>query len=685
MSDAFNVPTEIADVTVVNTVANPVPVTGTITVTPSGTQDVNIVSSAINVPVDVQNFPAVQTVAISQTGTDNNVDANITNASLAVTGPLTDTELRASPVSVTIPTPVPVTDNGGSLTVDGTVSATQGTSPWVVSGTVIATPSGTQDVNLVSTIPVPVTDNGGSLTVDGTVAVSNFPAVQPVSGTVTANQGTSPWVVSGTVTATPTGTQDVNIVSTISLPVTGPLTDTQLRASPVPVSGTVAISQTGTDNDVNVTGNVTVVQPTGTNLHTVVDNFPAIQPVSGTITANQGTSPWIVQQSFSAPQLDLFGRQRISSPTSIFSAQFLYDKQPLLWDESLTSGGTSTFNAAQACIDLAVTTTNGSRVIRQTKEYFVYEPGRVQLCELTAVFGTATTNCTQRLGMFDDNDGCFFQLNGSTFGVTIRSSVSGAPVNTTVNQSSFNLDKLDGTGTSGVTLDITKTQLFVIEYQWFGVGTVRFGIYVNNAIVYCHQIFHANIDTTVYMKRGSLPVRYEIINTAGTANSVTFKQICCTVISEAGYQPVGTSLAVDTGNTPRSVVGTGSLPLLSIRLKAANNRATLIPANFSILTDGANNFRVQVILNGTLTGAAFNSVNANSVTEFDIAATALTGGTVIHSSYVASTTRDNTLPIESLLKVVANIAGTADILTLYVTNVSALINYYGSLEWQEFV
>lgn len=289
MSDAFNVPTEIADVTVVNTVLNPVPVTGTIIVVPSGTQDVNIVSSAINVPVNVQNFPAVQTVAISQTGTDNDVDANITNASLAVTGPLTDTQLRATPVPVTIPLPVPVTDNGGSLTVDGTVTALQGTSPWVVSGTIATSPN----VNVHDGTGVSISSTGSSLNVD-------------VTNTV---------------------------------PVTGPLTDTQLRATPVPVSGTVAvsnfpaiqtiaISQTGTNNDVEVvngagaaavniqdggnsitvdgtvavsnfpatqpvSGTVTVVQPTGTNLHVVVDSAP-------TTSVTQGTSPWVVSGTVTA-------------------------------------------------------------------------------------------------------------------------------------------------------------------------------------------------------------------------------------------------------------------------------------------------------------------------------------------------------------------------------------------------
>lgn len=382
---------------------------------------------------------------------------------------------------------------------------------------------------------------------------------------------------------------------------------------------------------------------------------------------------------------DLFGKVRVSAPVPLFTSQFLYDKQPLLWDEALTGGGTSTWNSSNSCIDLAVTTANGDQVARQTKEFFAYEPGRAEQAAFTLVFGTATTNCVQKAGIFDANDGLFVQLSGSTFGVGVRTSTSGSPVDTIVTQASFNLDTLDGTGASGMTLDVSKAQLFFIEYQWFGVGTIRFGIHFNGGTIYFHQINHANLDTKVYMKRGSLPMRYTIQNTGVLANAVTLSQICCTVQSEAGYKPTGIKRSIDSGSTARIVAGTASLPLISIRLKSAYNRATITPEAFSILTDAANNFRYRVILNGSLTGASFTSVDSTSIAEYDIAATALTGGTVIASGYVASVVRNTiSLQLDSLLKVVANIAGTSDILTVYVTNITAGVNYFGAFEWQEY-
>jgi hypothetical protein len=60
------------------------------------------------------------------------------------------------------------------------------------------------DVNIPT--PLAVTDNNGSLTVDGTVTANvTFPETQTVDGTVTVNQGTNPWTVSPVNTTTNSG------------------------------------------------------------------------------------------------------------------------------------------------------------------------------------------------------------------------------------------------------------------------------------------------------------------------------------------------------------------------------------------------------------------------------------------------------------------------------------------------
>lgn len=92
--------------------------------------------------------------------------------------------------------------SGTSMPVTGTVDIGNFPATQTVNGTV--------NIGTMPEVEVK-NDSGNPLAVSGTVSVSNFPATQPVSGTVTANQGTSPWVVSGTVTANLPANTSVNV------------------------------------------------------------------------------------------------------------------------------------------------------------------------------------------------------------------------------------------------------------------------------------------------------------------------------------------------------------------------------------------------------------------------------------------------------------------------------------------
>jgi hypothetical protein len=139
-------------------------------------------------------------------------------------GGLTDAELRASAVPVSLAS-VPshaVTDGGGSLTVDGSVSVSNFPATQPVSGTVAVSNfpatqavtgtfwQATQPVSIASAVPV--TDNGGSLTVDGTVGVSGSVAV-----TGTFWQATQP-VSLASLPALAAGTNNIGDVDVLTLP-----------------------------------------------------------------------------------------------------------------------------------------------------------------------------------------------------------------------------------------------------------------------------------------------------------------------------------------------------------------------------------------------------------------------------------------------------------------------------------
>uniref|UniRef100_A0A6C0BGT5 Uncharacterized protein n=1 Tax=viral metagenome TaxID=1070528 RepID=A0A6C0BGT5_9ZZZZ len=87
-------------------------------------------------------------------------------------------------------------------------------------------------------------------------------------------------------------------------------------------------------------------------------------------------------------------------------------------------------------------------------------------------------------------------------------------IDTKVPQSEWNLDKFDGTGTSGYNLNIHKIQMIYIDYSWYGAGSVRYGFKTGEGkIVYGHKLIHNNVQTEAYMRSGNLPGRYEITNT----------------------------------------------------------------------------------------------------------------------------------------------------------------------------
>lgn len=95
-------------------------------------------------------------------------------------------------------------------------------------------------------------------------------------------------------------------------------------------------------------------------------------------------------------------------------------------------------------------------------------------------------------------------------GVTATNCVVSKTVTTRYPQSSWNIDKMDGTGHSLMTLDLSKMQMFYIDYTWYGAGAIRFGFKNNRGeVVYCHRVPNNNVNTEAYMRSGNLVARYE--------------------------------------------------------------------------------------------------------------------------------------------------------------------------------
>jgi len=377
--------------------------------------------------------------------------------------------------------------------------------------------------------------------------------------------------------------------------------------------------------------------------------------------------------------VDAFGRVRVSEPYTLFDSQNRYaaDNQ---FEVSTTGTGTSSFLSNEATVQLEVTGAGVGSVIRQTYRSFPYQPGKGLLILTTFVMDSSTSaNLTQQVGYYNTQNGVFFKRTGSTNSFVLRSNSTptpGTPSDTRiVNQSSWNGDKLDGTGDSGFTLDTTKAQILWMDFEWLGVGSVRCGFIIDGQYIVCHTFTNANEIASVYMTTAILPVRYEIVTTTA-AVAASMKTICCSVVSEGGFEQTSID-HVARRTTVLGTIGTTFLPVVSIRLASGRTGAVVIPNRVQILPTTSQNYEIALVKNPTLTGATWAStVPSNSNVEFDVAATAMTGGTIAQTNFLASNTAGGTGSTSFAnaynfdLQLGATIAGVSDIYTVGIRTVS---------------
>ena len=400
--------------------------------------------------------------------------------------------------------------------------------------------------------------------------------------------------------------------------------------------------------------------------------FNQINNLFGQLVAS-GTS---VPITFPPTALDAFGRQRVSQPYTLFDSQSRYaaDNQ---FDSSTSGTGTATFNTNQSSVSLSVTSGGVGSVVRQSYRSFPYQPGKGLLVLATFQMDNGTSaNLNQKVGYFNTQNGVFFQRTSGTNSFVLRSYTSGtANDSRTVAQSSWNGDKLDGTGTSGLTLDLSHPQILWMDFEWLGVGSVRCGFIINGEYIVCHTFNTANTyGTTVYMTTAILPVRYEITTTT-SAVAATLTQICSSVIAEGGYEATSVEhVASMTNLTASSYLTTSYKPLISIRLASGRTGAIVLPTTLNFLPSTADNFQIGFVKNATLSTPSWVTVASDSSVEYDISSTSYTGGTVLYAEFATGKTGRSILSVGAGynwdMQLGASIAGVSDTLTLVARTVT---------------
>ncbi len=382
---------------------------------------------------------------------------------------------------------------------------------------------------------------------------------------------------------------------------------------------------------------------------------------------------------------DAFQRLRVAEPFTIFDSKQLYFDNTLIWSTLTNGNATSSFLPNNACMILTASGSNSS-VVRQTKKRHNYQSGKAQGIVFTGNFNTQPqVSVIKRVGYFSQTDGIGFMSSGSSFGVFLRTNTSGTPSDTFISQSNWNLDTMNGAGPSGNTLNLTASQIFFMDFEWLGVGRIRYGIFHGGIPIYVHQITNTNVLSTVFMSSPNQPIRYEVINSGSVPTSLT--HICSTVTSEGGLQNNGAVKAISNFSALSLTAG-GYYGMIALRLSASCLDAGIIPLDTSVATTTTTAiYEVALLLNpsGSLPWVWQNLPNspiqyATGSAAFTIA----TEGNKQYSTMGASSTVAAQIQFDPTFALGSDVTGSQDILVLAVRDINGtMANVCSTLSWRE--
>lgn len=388
--------------------------------------------------------------------------------------------------------------------------------------------------------------------------------------------------------------------------------------------------------------------------------------------------------------VDAFSRLRTSQPFTLFDSKLIYNKSQLFWSQAL-SAGSITFNSNDSSLTLS--TSGVGYAIRQTAQRFGYQPGKSQIAMFTGIL-SADFNSIKRYGLFssltaapyDVIAGMYFEASRGVLACVINNSSNLVP-SQSATQTNWNIDKLDGTGSSGITLDLTKVQIFTIDYEWLGSGRVRFGFDIGGKIVYCHQFNNSNANIGTYLQIPNLPVRAEIRQLSGS--NAAMKVICSTVMSEGGSDFTGITRGVDSGLSGLAISTNARVAVVGVRVQATRLDSVNQLLNVGAISAPGNNanaaFKYEVIVNPTVLASGSQSwtdlTNSNLQYWNGDGTQTVSGGTVIATGFgsVGSAVDLTGGRFEKFLRLGCSVTGTRDEIYLVITPLQTNNGIYGSM------
>jgi hypothetical protein len=383
-------------------------------------------------------------------------------------------------------------------------------------------------------------------------------------------------------------------------------------------------------------------------------------------------------------------RRKVSTQEVLFFNTFQYDRDLEVWDESFTANSTfanATFELYEGGVILEVSNTINSEVIRQTKNVIRYVPGRQNELIMTTRFNGTSSGVRKRIGAFDANNGVYFEDDGGTYSCVIRRATANGNVETRFTRDNWNYDKMDGTGPSGITLDFNKNQMITIEYEWFGAGQVEWNFIVDNYKHPIHQYNTGNRQNIVWSNTPFVPHRFELTNTAGALGTHKLFQGGFAVLTEGTVGPLGRRRDIASPITGKTLTTANVYyPVLSIRLLSAGLGGVVLPIAFQAATLDNTSIFYRIIRDATLTSPSW-VVEENTLIEYDLSATAVSGGDIIASGYISPASQGGEELLGDVNSVVQlgrnNLGTTSQTLTIAIAAVNANKKGWAALNWIE--
>lgn len=514
-----------------------------------------------------------------------------------------------------------------------------------------------------------------------------------------------------------------NIIISGNVSIPGTVTVTSSPEDPLHTH----VSEVGTSGILTIPNMPVSIQDAAGNQNSVshpvyanIGNFPATQAVSGTV--NIGTIPEVEVKNdtgnplaisgtvslsantnvnvnaFNDGLVDAFGRLRVSNPVT------LYDTQARYYDHSQFSssitGGSVVYESSSSSFLLNVGTGSGNSVLRETVKVFPYQPGKSLLVYQSFCMNTPKANLRQRVGYFNQNNGVFFEVDGTNLYMVIRSTSTGVLVEDRIAQANWNTNSMSnsvGSNPCGITLNTALDQIWFCDIEWLGVGSVRVGFIINGQYITCHTFNHANTastltnnNTTTYMTTATLPLRLEITNTGVTASASTLRQVCSSVISEGGYQLIGNPRAAShVIGSPITLPNDSSFkPVIAIRLKSTMLDAVVLPLRYTLVPVQQSIFQFRVYKYAITSGGSWVDSATDSAVQYNLSPTALVSGVIAEESFINSTNQSSSAPTQEPFNFIYQLerepfTGVAYEYVIMMATTGNSQTVYASIEWQE--